>query len=115
MCEAQILFQKKVQSTIQELITKHILLYLEHWEVSQCTRTVSHLYFVPLKRRLYFVFNFLFDVLCLISKGYFYDFSASLTSDNNRKKHFLDSVSLTLRSLDELSDKVTLIENQQQY
>lgn len=25
MCEAQILFQKKVQSTIQELITKHIL------------------------------------------------------------------------------------------
>lgn len=71
MCEAQILFQKKVQSTIQALITKHILLYLEHSEVSQCTRNITHLYFVPLERRLYFVFNVLFDVLYLIFRGYF--------------------------------------------
>lgn len=84
MCEAQIQFQKKVQSTIQELITKHILLYLEHSEFSPCTRNITHLYFVPLKRRLYFVFDVLFDVLYLISKGYFYDVNASLTSDNNR-------------------------------
>lgn len=53
-------------------------------EFSQCTRNITHLYFVPLKRRLYFVFDVLFDVLYLISKGYFYDVNASLTSDNNR-------------------------------
>lgn len=75
MCEAQILFQKKVQSTIQELITKHIL--LGHSEVSQCTRNITHLYFVPLMRRLYFVLNVLSDVLHLISKGYFSGWDAS--------------------------------------
>lgn len=34
MCEAQILFQKKVQSTIQELSRKHILLHERLWRIT---------------------------------------------------------------------------------
>lgn len=68
MCEAQIMFQEKVQSAFRELNRKHILFALE-----------SRIYKLSLK-----------------------------------KKKWFNESSLTIHSLDELSDKVNVIEENNQ-